>query len=182
MPTSSEIWMMDSDSKAFDIRALAKVESEEMLEANTEESVGDADAINLVVLPRKPRMEETAVVDMEETGPTETQQPPPPPLPILLLHHLFHIIQRGDSDYYYYYYCEDDAPLPRILSICYIHIQGICGCELRGGGWIITSFSSYFFFKFLVSAPMPLELGMVELDLEAETFDVLALKDMEEEA
>ena len=48
-----------------------------MLEANTEESVGAADAINLVVLPRNPRMEETTEEGKEEEGLTETQQPTP---------------------------------------------------------------------------------------------------------
>ena len=39
-----------------------------------------------------------------------------------------------------------------------------------------------FSFNFLASPPMPLELGMVELDSESETFEVLDLKEMEEGA
>ena len=38
------------------------------------------------------------------------------------------------------------------------------------------------FIQFLASPPMPLEIGMVELDSESETFEVLDLKEMEEEA
>ena len=38
------------------------------------------------------------------------------------------------------------------------------------------------FVQFLASLPMPLELGMVELDYESEKFEVLDLKEMEEEA
>ena len=40
----------------------------------------------------------------------------------------------------------------------------------------------YLLFKFLASAPILLELGMVDLDSKSDTFEVLALKEMEEEA
>ena len=55
--TSLELGVVESESEAFDIRSLSEVEPDKIEEANTEESVFAAAAINLVALPRNPTME-----------------------------------------------------------------------------------------------------------------------------
>ena len=56
MPTLSELGMVKSESEAFVIRALEEVESQEMVEANVEDSVVDASNFTLATLPSNQRM------------------------------------------------------------------------------------------------------------------------------
>ena len=56
MPTLSELGMVKSESEAFGIRALEEVESQEMVEADVEDSVVDASNFTLATLPSNQRM------------------------------------------------------------------------------------------------------------------------------
>ena len=70
-------------------------------------------------------------------------------------------------------------PLPRIQSIRRIRIQGVFGYDIRGGWQIIALLSLNISIELLVSAPtpMPSEIGIEELELEA--FELQSLEDTE---